>query len=87
MKEIEKFKEEDEAELTDAEGKAATAYGVYGNSLTFIGNKVHYKRNDKGTPNYGCGTDGWIWTKKQGDTFDPGNKCRNGKYEYKMTRP
>ena len=73
-------------EMKAAKSEDVLAYGRYGNSLVTKGNKVHYKRNDRGTPKYGCGTNNWTWTSKTGDTFKPFGKCSSGKREYLLKR-
>lgn len=76
-----------DAEMKESNSENLLSYGRYGNSLVYSGNKVHYKRNDHGTPNYGCGTNNWTWTSKPGDTFKPLGKCPSGKREYLLNRP
>ena len=75
----------EETESLDADMKSAP-YGVYGNSLVYSGNFVYYKRNDKGTPNYGCGTGNWKWTKQAGDTIREIGSCSRGRKEYLLQR-
>jgi hypothetical protein len=52
---------EDQDDAIDAENSAASGkWGVYCNCLTIdsgTGGYVYYRRGDRGTPNYGCGTD------------------------------
>jgi hypothetical protein len=76
-----------DTEMKDSKSENLLSYGRYGNSLVTRGNKVSYKRNDRGTTNYGCGTNNWTWTSKPGDTFTPLGKCSNGKREYLLKRP
>lgn len=79
--------EDPDNDLSDAEGIATSSYAVYGNSLVFLSGKVKYRRNDKGTPNYGCGSNKWTWTARRGDSFTPRRKkCPNGKKEYLLKR-
>ena len=62
-------------------------FGAYGNSLVFTPGYVDYKAGPKGTPNYGCGTDGWRWRNDPGDTFTAQGDCSGGRKQYLLYCP
>ena len=75
-------KDEDMVE-TDPEGKELLSrWGVYGNSITYSKDKVYYKRNDKGTSNYGCGTDSWSVGKNNAKYIIEKGRCSGGRKMY-----
>ncbi|MCF2874041.1 MULTISPECIES: hypothetical protein [unclassified Tenacibaculum] len=79
------FNDSKTEEITDEgpEGEEIKGrWGVYGNSITYSQHKVHYKRNDKGTPNYGCGTDNWSVGKKHARYIIQNETCSGGRKMY-----
>jgi hypothetical protein len=79
---FENSKEESIDDL-DPEGANITGrWGVYGNSITYSTNTVHYKRNDKGTPNYGCGSDSWSVGKNNAKYIIQKGTCSGGRKWY-----